>query len=185
MTPFDFVDIAVIDAQGNRLGVNQVGRLVANSPCTMKCYKNDLAATKAFFVTDSCGQVWGDMSVYGYIDNHGKVYMRNRILDDGQSVPPFKIADEILISRAFLSCEVVHVEDQYIAHVEFLPKYQKDQKSELQDAKQRCEIKFGKELSAHLFFRIHKGTASFKLTGSGKRDIKALMAEGTTETVPV
>lgn len=185
MTPFDFVDIAVLDAQGNRLGVNQVGRLVANSPCTMKCYKNDLAATKAFFVTDSCGQVWGDMSVYGYIDKHGKVYMRNRILDDGQSVPPFKIADEILISRAFLSCEVVHVEDQYIAHVEFLPKYQKDQKSELQDAKQRCEIKFGKELSAHLFFRIHKGTASFKLTSSGKRDIKALMAEGTTETVPV
>ena len=185
MTPFDFVDVAVIDTEGNRLEANQVGRLVANSPCTMKCYKNDPAATKAFFITDSNGQIWGDMSVFGYIDKRGKVYMRNRILDDGQSIPPFRIADEILQNKAFLSCEVVCVENLYVAHVEFLPKYQKDQKSELRHAIQRCEIKFGKELSDSLLFRVHKGTASFKLTGSGKRDIKALIAEGTTEAIRV
>ena len=44
MTPFDFVDVAVLDQDGNKLGPNQVGRLVADSPCTMKCYKNDPVA---------------------------------------------------------------------------------------------------------------------------------------------
>jgi len=178
MTPFDFVEVAVLDAAGNRLGANQVGRLAANSPCTMKCYKNDPAATKAFFLSDSSGQVWGDMSVYGYMDKHGKVYMRNRILDDGQSVPPFRIADEILKSKAFLSCEVVRVDDRFVAHVEFLPGCRKNPKDELRLARQRCEREFGEELGGKLFFRIHKGTTSFKLTGSGKRDIKALIAEG-------
>lgn len=181
MTPFDFVEVAVLDAAGNRLGANQVGRLAANSPCTMKCYKNDPAATKAFFITDTSGQVWGDMSVYGYMDKHGKVYMRNRILDEGQPVPPFRIADEILKSKAFLSCEVVCVENNYVAHVEFLPDCRKSREDELRRAKQRCERAFGKEISDKLVFRIHAGTTSFKLTGSGKRDIKALIAEGITE----
>ena len=56
MTPFDFVEIAVLDPNGVILGPNQIGRLVANSPCTMKCYKNNVAATDAFFVKDSNGK---------------------------------------------------------------------------------------------------------------------------------
>lgn len=181
MRPFDFVDVAVLDPMGNRLGPNQTGRLVADSPCTMKCYKNDPAATERFFIKDSEGKVWGDMSVYGYMDKKGKVYMRNRIMDDNQGAYPFQIADVILKSKAFLSCEVVKLVDGYVAHVEFLPGDKKNVERELMHAKQRCKKRFGKDISDNLFFRIHTGIASFKLTSSGKRDIQALIAEGMSK----
>lgn len=180
MTPFDFVEVAVLDDDGNRLGPNQVGRLVADSPCTMRCYKNDPAATDAFFVKDRSGKVWGDMSVYGYMDKKGKVYMRNRILGSGQNIPTFQIADEVLKSRNILSCEVVFANDKYIAHVEFLPG-KKVIKKELICAKKRCEKVFGNDVSSRIFFRIHSSEESFKLTASGKRDIKALIEEGNTQ----
>ena len=182
MTPFDFVEVAVLDDNGNRLGPNQVGRLVADSPCTMRCYKNDPAATDAFFVKDRNGKVWGDMSVYGYMDKKGKVYMRNRILGTGQSIPAFQIADEVLKSRKILSCEVVFTNDKYIAHVEFLPG-KKGMKKELLAAKKRCEKVFGNDVSSKLFFRIHSSKESFKLTKSGKRDIKALIEEGNKQAL--
>ena len=155
MTVFDFVDIAVLDPNGAILGPNQVGRLVANSPCTMKCYKNNPSATEAFFVKDSTGKTWGDMSVFGYIDKKGKVYMRNRILDKGTVIPPFEIADVILKDRAFLSCEVVKCEDRYISHVEFLPNYSGNTHKAMLSAKERCQKSFGKEISDRLLFRIH------------------------------
>ncbi|MBR0227137.1 MAG: acyl--CoA ligase [Clostridia bacterium] len=184
MTPFDFVEVAVLDENGNRLGPNRTGRLVADSPCTMRCYKNDPIATEAFFVKDSSGRTWGDMSVYGYMDKKGKVYMRNRIMGSGQKIPVFKIADEVLKTKSILSCEVVYTNGKYIAHVEYLPGTNSD-KNDLSAAKNRCEKAFGKDVSDKLLFRIHSNSESFKLTGSGKRDVKALIAEGVEQAFSV
>lgn len=181
MTPFDFVEVAVLDEDGNRLGPNCVGRLVADSPCTMRCYKNDPEATKAFFVKDKNGKVWGDMSVCGYIDKKGKVYMRNRILDDNINIPTFEIADEIMKDKKILSCEIVKVDNKYIAHIEFVPGYKGKTEKNLTSAKQRCRKRFGGEVADNLMFRIHSGIISFKLTGSGKRDIRALHSEGISK----
>ena len=180
MTPFDFVDIAVLGAEGNILGLNQTGRLVANSPCTMKCYKNNPMETDAFFVHDNEGHTWGDMSVYGYMDKHGKVYMRNRILDNTQGIPPFKIADELLRDKDVLSCEVVKIKEQYVAHIELVPGCKKATNDVLKRVGLYCEKAFGKGITKNLFFRMHKGMNSFQLTRSGKRDIKALIEEGTS-----
>ena len=72
---------------------------MANSPCTMKCYKNNEQATSEFFIKDSTGKVWADMSVYGYIDEKDKVFMRGRIPKKGEKFPPFLIAKEILKDR--------------------------------------------------------------------------------------
>ena len=185
MTAFDFVDIAVLDSDGKIVGPNKIGRLVANSPCTMKCYKNNPSATEAFFVKDSNGKTWGDMSVFGYIDKKGRVYMRNRILNKGIVFPPFEIADEILKDKVFLSCEVVKYKDGYIAHIEVQPDYKGNIHKTMICAKERCQKKFGKDLSDSLLFRIHSGTNSFKLTGSGKRDIRALINEGISKAVRV
>lgn len=183
MTPFDFVDITVLDTAGNRLGPNQVGKLVANSPCTMKCYKNDSGATEAFFIKDNAGKTWGDMNVYGYIDKRGKVYMRNRILDDKQTLPSFRISDEVLKDKEILSCETVYVEGKYVAHIEFFPGNQRDTEKVLLQIKKRLGKCFGKGFSNDLAFRIHSGIVSYKLTGSGKRDIKALIQEGVPQAM--
>lgn len=185
MTPFDFVEIAVLDQNGVILGPNQIGRLVANSPCTMKCYKNNVAATDAFFVKDSNGKTWGDMSVFGYIDKKGKVYMRNRILDNEIVIPPFEIADEIMKDKSFLSCEVIKSEDRYVAHVEYQLDFKGSSQKAEASAKERCQKKFGSDLSNKLLFRIHFGINSFALTGSGKRDIKSLIAEGLSKVESV
>lgn len=185
MKAFDFADIAVLDSNGAILGPNKVGRLVANSPCTMKCYKNNPAATKAFFVEDSNGKTWGDMSVFGYIDQKGKVYMRNRILDKDVIVPPFEIADEIQKDKVFLSCEVVKINDRYIAHIEFLPDFKGNTQKAMLSTKERIQKSYGKEISDKLLFRIHSGINSFVLTSSGKRDIRALIKEGLSEVVRV
>ena len=185
MTPFDFVDIAVLDPNGNRLGANQVGRLVANSPCTMKCYKNNPEATNAFFIQDSNGKTWGDMSVFGYMDNRGRIYMRNRILDDSKKIPPFRIADEILRCKEILSCEVISSNEKYIAHVEFVPNCKEKSETVLQKAKLYVNKSFGTDVSGVLLFRIHSGEQSFLLTGSGKRDIRALTAEGCQQAFSV
>lgn len=183
MTPFDFVDIAVLDPEGNRLGPNQTGRLVANSPCTMKCYKNDPSATDKFFIRDRSGSVWGDMSVYGYTDTHGKVYMRNRILQKAEGIPPFKISDEILKERAVLTCVVIQTADKYVAHIELLPDRSSKVDEVLKRAVKRCEKVFGSEIANKLLFRLHIGTTSFQLTGSGKRNIQALIAEGCSQVL--
>lgn len=179
MKAFDFVDIAVLDAEGNRLGANQVGKLVANSPCTMRCYKNDPEGTKDFFVVDHDGHVWGDMGVYGYMDKSGRVYMRNRIVCSDQDIPPFRIADIILRCREILSCEVVYAEERYIAHVEFMPGYMYKTKDILKQALRRVKKELGESISDKTHFRIHSGAESFQLTGSGKRDVRALISEGT------
>ena len=52
-------------------------------------------------------------------------------------------------------------------------------------AKERCQISFGKEISDSLLFRVHSGTISYKLTGSGKRDIRALIDEGVSKVVRI
>ena len=185
MTPFDFVDIAVLDSNGKQLGSNQVGRLVANSPCTMKCYKNNQDATKAFFIKDSLGNTWGDMSVFGYKDKRGRVYMRNRILENCNNTPPYKIADEILRCKSILSCEVVWIDNKCVAHVEFVPNFSGSISNVLRKAHHYVKKRFGDAVSSALLYRIHSGVHSFQLTRSGKRDIKALMAEGDKKAFPL
>lgn len=189
LSPFKFCDVAVLDEEGNYLPPYELGRLVANSPCTMKGYKNNPEATDSFFITDATGKVWGDMNVYGYKDKSGKVYIRGRIPKEGESIPPFTIAKQILKDRKnVLSCEVVRDDaiGVYVAHVEFNPMISKDPSDILQKAQKRCE-KILNEHDIELCFRIRDFEESFPLTGSGKRDVMALKKEGVTEkcVVPI
>ena len=95
LTYFPFVEVAVLDEKGNKLGVNQLGRIVANSPCTMKRYKNNEEATNRFFIKDSTGKEWADMSLYGYIDETKKVHIYGRLVENGL-IHPSVIRKQIL-----------------------------------------------------------------------------------------
>ena len=89
------VDVQVLDDDGNYCNPNQIGRIVANSPCTMLYYKNDPEETKKFFIKDSYGKIWGDCSVYGYKDEFSEIHMKGRINSDDK-IQPFQIADVVL-----------------------------------------------------------------------------------------
>ena len=69
----------------------------------------------------------------------------------------------------------------YIAHIEFQPEKRQSDKNTLVSATQRCEKFLGEEITDKLLFRVHSFEESFPLTGCGKRNNKALIAEGITD----
>lgn len=182
MLPFGMVDVAVLDSKGNKCKPYELGRLVANSPCNMKEYKNDPEATAKFFIKDADGKTWGDCRVYSYIDRQGGVHMKGRVPEMQNTIPLFKFAEEILKDRKnILSCEVVEVEERYVAHVEFVPNVVRNPKRVLTEAKQRCIKVFGKEDTNRILWRVRSNEEAFPLTGCGKRNVNALILEGTNK----
>ena len=183
MGTFDFVEFAILDENGNRLGKNQMGRIVANSPCTMKYYKNNEEATRSFFITDAEGKEWADLKVYGFVDDSRKLHMKGRIPSKEEIYPPFMIAKEILKdTKNILSCEVIKDEETglYIAHIEFQPMTHRSPEYILSSADKRC-AKIMQTLGSTMYYRVRKGSEAFPLTGSGKRSVPLLKAEGLTD----
>ena len=184
MKPFEMVETAILDENGNKLGPNKLGRMVANSPCNMKCYKNNPEATKKFFVTDTEGKVWGDCNVYAYIDEYDNVYMKGRIPTSKEEIPPFIISDAILKdTKNILSCETIQDKETgyYIAHIEFQPGKRKSELDTILGAEKRCSKILGDDLTSRIVYRIHSNEESFALTGCGKRNNHALIDEGLSK----
>lgn len=174
MKAFQMVEYAVLDEKGNHLEPYQFGRLVANSPCTMKKYKNNPEATNKFFIKDSAGKVWADCSVYSYIDFHGGIHMKGRIPDNKTDIPEFMISDVVgLDTKNIMSCETIIYDDIYNVHIEFQPKIKGDKLKILMSAINRLNVKLGNKVSEKVVFTIH-GISGFELTHSGKRDTSLL-----------
>lgn len=184
MRPFEMVETAILDENGNRLGPNKLGRMVANSPCNMKCYKNNQEATEKFFVTDAEGKVWGDCNVYAYVDEYDNVYMKGRIPTQKEEIPTFIISDAILKdTKNILSCETIKDEETgyYIAHIEFQPGKRKSELDTILGAERRCLKVLGDDFTSRIVYRIHSNEESFILTGCGKRNNHALIDEGLSD----
>ena len=182
LTYFPFVDVAVLDENGNQLGVNKLGRIVANSPCTMKRYKNNEEATKKFFIKDTTGKEWADMNLYGYIDETKKVHIYGRILEN-ELIHPSIICKQILKdTKNIMSCEVVkdNITGAYIAHVEMYPNARKGKMSTIYGANERC-ISLIKSLGITIYYKFVDNQESYPLTRSGKRDVKKIIEEGLTK----
>ncbi len=174
MGTFPFVEIAVLDKDGKPLGKNTFGKIVANSPCTMKYYKNNEKATKDFFITDANGKEWADLKVYGYLDSYNKLHMKGRIPTDEEILPTFVLREKILKdTKNILSCEVTENKEEnvFVANIEFQPEAMQGKEKTLYGANERTK-KLIKETGNDLCFRIIED--SFPLTGSGKRDVKKL-----------
>ena len=183
LRPFSMVDVAVLDPKGDKCKPYQLGRLVANSPCNMKEYKNNPEATAAFFIKDATGKTWGDCNVYSYIDKNGGIHMKGRIPTHSESIPLFRISEEILKDRKhILSCEVVESEGRLVAHVEFQPNMSIKQTEILTKARARCVSVFGKDIP-EMLWRVRSSEEAFPLSGCGKRSVKALAAEGTSNCI--
>lgn len=112
---------------GTECSYNEAGILVANSPCTMKEYRNLPQETKEFFVRDAYGRVWGNCNVWAYLDCHGRIHMRGRVgneikLSNGKNLPLYKISDVVLEEKNVMSCETVISHDKKIvSYIEMLP----------------------------------------------------------------
>ena len=182
LTYFPFVDVAVLDENGNQLGPNKLGRIVANSPCTMKRYKNNDEATRKFFVKDTTGKEWADMNLYGYIDETKKVHIYGRIVENAL-IHPSIIRKRILKdTKNILSCEVTvdNATGAYIAHIEMYPNARKGKLPTIYSANERC-VSLLQSLGIKIYYKIVENQESYPLTKSGKRDVKKLTEEGLTK----
>ncbi len=179
LNAFQMVEYAVLDKDGNKCKPYQMGRLVANSPCTMKEYKNNKEATDKFFIKDATGKVWGDCNVYSYIDSLGSIHMKGRIPKSESEIPAYVYSDVITKdTKNVLSCEVVPADDFYVAHIEKQPESKMNPIRLIASIEKRCKSQLGEELTSKLVYRIHSNEESFEQTHSGKRNITTLQLEG-------
>ena len=185
---FDMVECAILDENGNICPNNVLGRLVANSPCTMKGYKNNPEATEKFFIKDSNGKVWADCNVYAYIDDNKKIHLKGRIPNDKYELPLFKLNEEVECDYVnVLSSSVVCVpyenSDMYVIHLEFQPNRKDSRTKVIFKALERIRSKYGNNIADKVVFNIHSNKDSMPLNGSGKRNLKALEKNGLKDCV--
>lgn len=189
LTPFQLASLAVLREDGTECDFGEYGRLVSDSYCTMKEYVNNTEATNKFFCTDAYGRTWGDNNVWAYIGKNGNVRVKGRYdsiipLSTGQKVPNFLI-NEVIESDLdnILSCETVTVRSEddipvVVAHLEMLPNSTSSIETVLTHAEERCQKLFSEELAGKIFYKVRSNEESFPLTGSLKRSVKELEAEG-------
>lgn len=183
---YNFADIQVLRKDGSYCDAMEMGRLVANSPISMRKYHNNPEATEKYFIKDAYDKTWGDMCCYGYIDKWNNVYVKGRIGESDPEIKPFQIADVILEdSMNIMSCEVVVLNDEllgllYIAHIEGQYNKNINLPKTLLAAEKRCMEKFGEQLKNHLYFRVRSHEEGFPTLFTAKRNVLALKEEGLT-----
>ncbi len=182
----EFAELAVLDMDGSYCEKGEYGRIVANSGCSMDCYKDDPEATAKFFVKDAYGKTWGDCSIYGFVDKKNKVHIKGRIPKEGENFATFLLTDAVLEDQTnILSALTVRAEKDgetcYVVHFEKMPGSTKDTDTLMEEAYQRIKRKFGNKVTEKIYFRVHDFEESFGVNGSGKRDFLRYQLEGVTD----
>ena len=184
LTPHKFVDVAVLDENGNFCKNNEPGLLVANSPCEMIGY-TDEELNKNTHVVDNNGKKWLSLGTYSYIDDTGRVKMKGRMgsyitLSDGQKLPYYLIEDIILLdTKNVMSCSVVKEKDgNIVCHIELQPFKKKKEEECCKGIIGRIEKTLPEEIKNNLFIRMRDNIESFPLDPSGKRSLSTLSKTG-------
>lgn len=180
---YDFAEVKALREDGTYCEPGEIGHLVAKSEIAMDGYRyeEDSEASKNFHVTDAYGNVWGDLSNYGYIDKYGHVYYKGRINNKQLEVNTFELQDVICRdTKNIMSCEVVYVDGAYVAHVEFQLDKKINYEKVLLSAEARCHSIF-KNLDTNLYFRIREHEEGFPISSVTKRDVKAVEKEGISD----
>ena len=183
--PFSMVEFAILDSNGNHLGKYQVGKLVANSPCSMKEYKNNPEGNKQFFIKDKNGKTYGNCNVFAYEDCLGRLHIKGRYVEDSV-LPTYVISDCISKdTKKIMSCEVVQIYDgdnvRYVAHIEFQPDASVNVANVLSGIEKRIKSEIPYFDTENLCYEIHNDEIEFPLTKCGKRNSNELIDEGINE----
>lgn len=189
MMPESYVHVTTLKEIGDNVytecDYNEDGIIVANSATTMRGYKNDKKKTKKLIVRDIYGRDWVSSNVYGYIDEIGGVHVRGRVgneimLNDG-TLLPLHFIDEIICddTKNILSCTSVVSSDfsnsnLIVLNVEFQPNKRMSDFNVIKSLFDRCKNIFSEDIYSRIVVRIIDNDSSYPLTGSGKRDFKAL-----------
>ncbi|MBO4908169.1 MAG: acyl--CoA ligase [Lachnospiraceae bacterium] len=159
---------------------NEIGVVVANSATTMRGYKNNPGETIKKIIKDENGREWISCNVIGYIDEVGGVHVKGRIeefkLIGNEVVYPFKIDDIIdQDKKNILSSTTVFKKDgSIVANIIISPLSIESESTVLEGVKKRCKTSLSTSVFDKLNYKIFKNITEFPITGSGKRNIRAL-----------
>ena len=193
MTPEAYVQVSAFKPREDGLyeecDFNEQGLIAANSATNTIGYKNDKEKTSNLIISDTVGRDWISSSVYGYIDELGNVHVKGRIenvvtLKNGDNVPTYVIENIVeLDTKNILSCSVSAVqegdEDTYVINIELQPDTKANKDAIIKSLASRLK-KYN--IDEEFYYRIIDNEKSFPLTGSGKRNIKALENMGLENT---
>ena len=196
MVPTLATDIAVIDKNGNECGVNKIGELCADSPCTMSDnkYYFDEDNNDDYFLEDNYGRIMPRFGVYAYRNELGNIIMKGRMGNEfeigNEKVPEFLINDIVLTDRRrVLSSETLNNEGVPVVDLELNPMVIKNRNKEeevanvLVDAQKKCNELLPEELSSKVVFRVRNDEYKYPQSHCGKRDTIKMMNEGLTNCV--
>ena len=158
----------------------EIGLIVANSATTMKCYKNNITETIRKIIRDDKGRDWVSCNVLGYIDETGAVHVKGRVEEfrkiGAEIIYPFNVDDIIDQDvRNILSSTTVFKSDgTIVANILISPLAVESVATILANAKERCKYSLSVEVNKRLKFIAFNTISEFPITGSGKRNIRAL-----------
>ena len=123
MTAYKCYDIKVLRDDGTYAKPYELGDITVNSDCTMLGYNHDPEATEDLYTYDAYGVKRADMKVWGYLDEKGRITMKDRktvSLEDDMS---FLIADVAAKdTKNICSAKVVKAENgEYVVFVIYQP----------------------------------------------------------------
>ena len=197
MVPVPFATVTALKPDGNgnyeECNYGEYGIIVANSITSMSGYKDDKEKTYRKVISDIHGRDWLSCDVYGYINNLGNVVVKGRMEDvikmpDGVEFPLFRIDDVVgEDTKNIMSCTTTRVSTSIgeipVVNIEFSPLKKKNEISILSSLEKRCKKSLPEHIAKNMVIRIIDNKNSYPLTGSGKRDVRALERMGLDNTL--
>ena len=189
MLPVPYVVVTALkkDSNGNYVecSYNEPGIIVANSYTNLSCYKNNPQATNSLILEDNLGRKWVSCKTYGYIDRVGAVHVKGRIPEkENNIIHTFNIDDVITLdTKNILSSTTVENESRYISTIQFQPFTKMNDNKIMESLTQRLITSLSSEIIDSIYLRIIPSRENYPITGSGKRNIRALEELGLQDTI--
>lgn len=193
LTPLNFVLSDVVRADNSTCKVGEVGTISLSSPCNMLGYTYDEKLNNSIRYFDEKGREWMKMGAAGYkTDNYPHIIIIGRpnsylSLSDGGKIWFYEIEKKLYKGiSTLMSCEIiVTAEGEVVFHIEQSPDNTKDNVTLAKEFKQEISQILPLSLQKNIYLRIHSEEDPFPIAGSGKRDHRALEAEGITQATLV
>ena len=185
LTPHKFVQIEVLNSEGEYCKLNEPGLLVANSPCNMLRYTDDKLNKKSY-VLDANGNRWLSLNTYSYKSDNRRIKMKGRmgayIESSVGNIPYYLIEDIVDVDSDIMSSCLVKVGDNYVCHIEKQPLVKEEKMNEIiEKCQKRLICALPDDVVSRLYLRVRNNEESFPLAPSGKRNYGALINEGITD----
>lgn len=193
LTPHKFVEIEVLNEDGDYCKIGEPGQLTVNldSPCNMIGY-TDSGLNDKMIMVDKYGNKRFNMGAFAYkSDEFGRIKIKGRKdskinSSSGIDVPYYVIEDEVMKdTKNVMSCSLVKVVcddvDYYVCHVEFQPNARLSKEKILTSCARRLNKVIPDDILNILYFRVRNITESFPLAPSGKRNLFPLIDEGISD----